>query len=43
MLLELFRADDLKDYNNSPLQNRNNVKANCVINELPEGTFLLTI
>ena len=32
-----------KYYNKSPLHNRNNVKSNRDINELPEGRFTLTI
>ena len=32
-----------KDYNNIPLQNRNNVKTKCEIYELQEGRFTLTI
>ena len=42
-LLELFREDNQKDHNQSPLHNGNNVKANCDIDELPEGRFTLTI
>ena len=32
-----------EDYNKSPLHNRNNVKYNCDIAELPEGRLTLTI
>ena len=34
-ILELFRKDNLKDYNNIPLHNENNVKYRCEIDELP--------
>ena len=42
-LLELFHGYNLKDCNQSPFHNGNNVKYKCDINELPEGGFPLTI
>ena len=41
--VRIIPRDNWKDYNKIPLHNRNNVKANCDINELPEGRFPLTV
>ena len=40
---EIFQEDTWKYYNKSSLYNGNNVKANCDIDEISEGSFPLTI
>ena len=42
-ILELLRGGTWKDYNKSPLHNRNYIKANCDINEPPDVRFPLYI
>ena len=43
MLLELFQKDNKEYYNKTQLHNRKKIKANCDINELPEGRFTFSM
>ena len=42
-MLEIFKENNNKYYNKSPLQNINNVKANFEIDKLTERRFPLSI